>query len=301
VLTVAVMVAFALVVGVLVTLAVKRFPGAARVADPAIPAATIATEVREHPGLAARLRQTFDPATAAGLALVVAAVLVVAGGLAVGVLLVMFRANIGLARWDLSAARWGARHATEASTDVLRGVSMLGGTTVIVLLGIVVAATEYRRTRHKAVIAFVVLVLAGQSLICNLIKWLVDRARPEIDQLTGHAGSSFPSGHSAAAAATYAAFALLLSRGRRPWTRAILAGSAAGIAAAVATTRVMLGVHWLTDVLAGLALGWAWFALCSIAMGGRVMRFGAPIATAERIAPAPPDPAREARDATSPS
>ena len=43
----------------------------------------------------------------------------------------------------------------------------------------------------------------------------------------------------------------------------------------VAGTRVLLGVHWLTDVLAGLAVGWAWFALWSIAFGGRLLEFGA--------------------------
>ncbi|MDQ1378742.1 MAG: hypothetical protein QOE15_2915, partial [Acidimicrobiaceae bacterium] len=41
---------------------------------------------------------------------------------------------------------------------------------------------------------------------------------------------------------------------------------------------------WLTDVLAGLALGWAWFALSSIAFGGRILRFGAPVAQAQEVA-----------------
>ena len=71
----------------------------------------------------------------------------------------------------------------------------------------------------------------------------------------------------------------------------MLSGAAVAIAVAVATSRVLLGVHWLTDVLAGLALGWAWFALCAIAFGGRLLRFGAPVEAAERVdelsAPAP--------------
>jgi undecaprenyl-diphosphatase len=48
----------------------------------------------------------------------------------------------------------------------------------------------------------------------------------------------------------------------------------------IAATRVLLDVHWLSDVIAGLALGWAWFAACSIAFGGRLMRFAAPAQTA---------------------
>jgi undecaprenyl-diphosphatase len=57
--------------------------------------------------------------------------------------------------------------------------------------------------------------------------------------------------------------------------RALLAGGAVGIAVAVAGSRVLLDVHWLSDVIAGVCLGWAWFAVCSVAFGGRVLRFGA--------------------------
>jgi undecaprenyl-diphosphatase len=46
---------------------------------------------------------------------------------------------------------------------------------------------------------------------------------------------------------------------------------------AVAASRVLLDLHWLSDVIAGLALGWAWFALCAIAFGGRLLELGAPL------------------------
>jgi undecaprenyl-diphosphatase len=45
---------------------------------------------------------------------------------------------------------------------------------------------------------------------------------------------------------------------------------------------VLLDVHWLSDVIAGLALGWAWFAVCGIAFGGRILRFGAGAEVAAR-------------------
>jgi undecaprenyl-diphosphatase len=124
----------------------------------------------------------------------------------------------------------------------------------------------------------------GQVLLTNTTKWLVSRPRPNIAQLTGFAGSSFPSGHSATAAATFAAAAFLLGRGRSQRAKAFFAAIAVGVAVGVATTRVLLGVHWFTDVLAGLALGWGWFALCSIAFGGRMLRFGEPVAVAEVVA-----------------
>ena len=153
----------------------------------------------------------------------------------------------------------------------------------MIVVAIGAAIIEYARTRTRAVVGFLAVVVIGQLILQNVTKVLVNRDRPDIHRLTGFSGSSFPSGHAVTTAATFAAVALLIGRGRSQRAKALLAGAAAGLAVAVAASRVFLGVHWLTDVIAGLAMGWAWFAISSIAFGGRVLRFGQPVEVAQHV------------------
>ena len=221
-------------------------------------------------------RRRIDPELATGVALSLCVPAVVALTAAAGVLLLMVRTKTGVANYDLALARWGAVHATSGSTTALRRLSDLGGTLGVVSLAVIAGIVEFRRLPNRAIPALVALTVLGQFAIVNLIKVIVDRARPDLSQLTGFSSSSFPSGHATSAAATFAVIALLVGRRRSRRTRAAITGAAVAIAATVAGTRVLLGVHWLTDVLAGLAIGWAWFALCSVAFGGRLLNFGAP-------------------------
>lgn len=286
-----VVVVAAVAVGALSAVCAARFP-AADPAAPRLPARAI-VDAAQQPEVRGFLRERFNPEALTGLLLTTALVLALGAIVAVGALLLMVDHNALLARYDLSAARFGAHHATPWSTHVLRDLSQLGGTPVTIAVALVVAIVEYVRSRRQAVVWFVLTVVLGAVVIMNATKWIVDRPRPDIRQLTGFSGSSFPSGHATFAAATFAVAAFLLGRARPHGVKVALAAGAAGIAAAVATTRVMLGVHWLTDVLAGLAIGWGWFAVCSIAYGGRVLRFGQPVEVAERVAEAAPvTPAR---------
>ena len=258
-------------------------------ASPSVSATTLDIEVRAHPRLRRLLRAPMDPGTAAGVGLTAALLIVGAVAVVFGVLLAMVHTNTGLARYDSSAARWAASHATSGSTRILRDINWFGSTELTVSLAVVVAAIEYRRSRSVAVIWFLLVVILGQMLLVFVTRGIVDRTRPNIDRLSGFAGTSFPSGHAAIASSTFAAIALLVGRRRRKYTKAILAATAGAIAIAVAETRVLLGVHWVTDVIAGLAIGWGWFALTSIAFGGRHLKFGQPVRIAEQLLPPSPE------------
>jgi membrane-associated phospholipid phosphatase len=228
--------------------------------------------VRSHSWLRARL----DPAEATGLALTAALLAIVVGGLVVAVLALLIRGNATLRSIDRAAALWGDHHATHLSTRLLHVVTDLGDWPVFPLIGVIVLAVEYRRLPSRALAPFLIVVWGGNEIATTVIKDLVDRARPTLNPVAATLGPSFPSGHSSTAASFYAALALVLARGRPAPLRAGLAGLAAAIAAAVATSRVLLDYHWVSDVIAGVSLGWLWFAVCAIAFGGRLLQFGAP-------------------------
>lgn len=278
----------ALVAGLVAFVVAQHWPRVDPVA-PHIESTVIQAEVRKHRGLRAFLHSRLDTGVLTGFGLTAAMVAVVTGALIIALLLVMIHTNTGFARWDHSASTFGARNATSLSTHVLKDLSQIGGAYVIVPLAFVVGVIETLRLRTRSVFAFLIVVVGGQFLVANVIKSFVGRARPTFDQLAGFSGSSFPSGHATASAACLAGFALVMGRRRNPRTRSTLTALAVGLAVAIALTRVWLGVHWLTDVLAGLALGWAWFALCSIAFGGRRLRFGAPIEVAQQASVLPRD------------
>lgn len=268
------------VVGGAVCLIARRWP---RVEAPQLARETIVKEVVHHPKLADHFRRHFDPRTETGVALTVAVAVVVGAAVGIGVVMAMIRTRLGLASFDLRLARYGGSRATPTSTDVMRWISLLGGTSGVIVVAVVACAVELVRKPSRALPAFLALVVVGQFALSNGIKYLVERARPDVNRLTGFAGASFPSGHATAAAATLAAVALVMTRGRSRRVKVLVAGGAAGLAAMVAATRVLLGVHWFTDVVAGLLLGWGWFALVSIAFGGRLLTFGLPVAAAEAV------------------
>ena len=241
-------------------------------------AKAVGRELGHHSRLRRTVTRRLNPKVATGLALTVALGAVVLGGFILGALAYLVRTNSQVLDLDASVAQWGADHASPMSDRALEVITQLGATWLVVVLALVVAVVGHLRRPNRWIPVFLLAVIVGERLLTNGIKDLVDRVRPTLNPIAETLGPSFPSGHTTTAAAFYAAAALVLGRGVGPHGRALLAGGAAGIAVAVACTRVFLDVHWLTDTVAGLFLGWAWFAVCAVAFGGRrFLRFGAAV------------------------
>jgi membrane-associated phospholipid phosphatase len=263
--------------------ALSRSPSAPDPADPEAEERWLVRWLGRHPRFGAAAR-AIDRQMIGGLMLAVALSIVFSTALAVGVVFDMVDRNGGLARWDTAVADWGSHNATSWSTNVLDALTNLGGTRYVAVIGAVIAIYDYVRHRNWSVVLFLFIVLVGVVVMNNGLKLIVDRERPPVPHLVGTSGSSFPSGHSAAAAAAWFAFALVISRHWARPGRAAAAAVAAVIAIAVAASRALLGVHWLTDVVAGVMVGWGWFFLTALAFGGRLQRVGEPAERAARQA-----------------
>ncbi len=143
-----------------------------------------------------------------------------------------------------------------------RDVTMLGGTPFLTMLTIAVAGFFIVR-RKAAPLAILIAAVIGETLIVSQLKALFGRARPDIiPHFVEATSGSFPSGHSASAAAIFLTLAALLARELKERSlRRYIFSVAIILALAVGSSRIYLGVHYPTDVIGGLAFGTAWAAL----------------------------------------
>ncbi len=144
-------------------------------------------------------------------------------------------------------------------------LTALGGGPFLTLLTLA-AAGFLVAARKWGMAVFVVLAIAGGGLVGNLLKWIFVRARPDlVPHLVSVDSASFPSAHAMNSAVTFLTLGVLLSRTQKdPRLKAYLLGIAVFLTLIVGFSRVYLGVHWPTDVVAGWAVGAAWAILCSL-------------------------------------
>lgn len=169
---------------------------------------------------------------------------------------------------DVAVHGWAIAGRTEWMLAAATTLGVAGGTTGSVVVGVVAVLILLAAKRPWAAVAVAASAL-GAVALSETIKAALGRLRPE-DALLDVPGASFPSGHATEAAAL--AVALALAAGSRWWVLLATAWMAA-----MAASRLVLGVHWLSDVTGGLLLGTAtallvWALVRALRRGGRRRR-----------------------------
>lgn len=176
------------------------------------------------------------------------------------------RTHGALTRLDQALADWFNQHAFEPLTHLMLGYTHLHGTIGVLVMGLLLLWHMLRRRQWPWVIDLA-MVLPGGMLFNFALKHVFARLRPHFEDpiLVLHS-YSFPSGHTIGATLLYATLAAyLLNPPDRPpvrgGKRTAIIGTATALVALTGLSRVYLGAHFLSDVVAAALLGMAWFAL----------------------------------------
>ena len=184
-------------------------------------------------------------------------------GIWLGLAVLTALAGIGVRTWapgfDAQAVQAIAISRDATLTSIAWVVTEAGS--FVLLAPLSIAFVLLRRWKRPADDIALVVIAAGSALLPLTVKLIVARPRPTIEHLSQLSSLSFPSEHTTQAAAIYLTIAIMLSQGlTRGWREAAIVLGLL-IALAVAWSRVYLGVHYPTDVTAGLLLGWSWALL----------------------------------------
>ena len=177
----------------------------------------------------------------------------------------------GLAGLDEPVLEAAVRSRTPRSEELVTHFTDLGGTVGMPLIAAVIVITLALRRRSWMPVVLMLIAAAGSVLFTVVGKDLTGRARPPVIYAVPplETSPSFPSGHTLNATVVLGLSAYLIMLGRRHLrSRLIIASVVVGFVVAMGLSRVWLGHHWLTDVIAGWLIGLAWLA--AVITGHRV-------------------------------
>lgn len=189
-------------------------------------------------------------------------------------------------RFDERVLRWLAEHRTPVLDKVMLEITSLGNGVVLVML-VAVTSVFLWQTRHRWSVYILLFGVFGGKLLNTILKESFNRPRPSIIEHVDQVSSmSFPSGHAMSSIIAYGSVAYLVSRleptpglRRLTWTVATLLVLGIGI------SRMYLGVHYPSDIIAGFLAGLAW-----------LMFVGSSVAAVRFFAPRRPETRSEEKD-----
>ncbi len=164
----------------------------------------------------------------------------------------------GLATTDGRHLRWFTTHRTGALVNAAKAFTDIGSVATLAFVTVAAGILLWRHGAKLALAATPLLSLVFAGMLAGAVKAMVNRTRPPASlHLVNESNASFPSGHATDSTATLVAIALVVAVAvcHRTQLRALVVAAAGLLSAAIGWSRLELGVHWPTDVLAGWALG----------------------------------------------
>lgn len=214
-------------------------------------------------------------------ALLVAGLLTALTGLAIGV-----HTHGWVTGLDAVTTSWFVAHRSAGFDVAASAITDLGSPAATAITGLICAALLSWRARSVIPGVVVIGTVAAAALANIALKAVVGRPRSPAElQLPPDADHSFPSGHVLGTAALLGMIAVCVGVGRSRTVRAWLAGSVVAGVLVVGVTRLYLGAHWLTDVIAGAVLAGVFVTLGAAVFGALHARSGRDGATPPVIAP----------------
>ncbi len=163
--------------------------------------------------------------------------------------------------FDTSFLLWLHQFSTPALDQIMLSLTQLGNPVVVLPIAAITLSVLIWKRQIPEAKMFAIACLGGAILNTGL-KLVFGKPRPDLwKRLIVETSYSFPSGHALGSVVLYGAIAYLLSQSYPQFARLIYA-IATGLIVAICLSRLYLGVHWLTDIMAGISMGSLWLMLC---------------------------------------
>lgn len=166
--------------------------------------------------------------------------------------------------FDTSVYSFVSKMISGKMTSFMRAVTFLASSLFLSSVSVLLIPGIFIKRKYSFYSAIIILNVALSSIVNVGLKWLINRARPDILHLTEVSGLSYPSGHSMVATCFYGFLIYLCCRYASSGYKMIFAAALSGLILLIGLSRIYLGVHYASDVLGGLSFGIFWLGAVTL-------------------------------------